>query len=66
MKPRVPDGIWWRRFNGLLIPACVVLWIAAFHYGWLSSVTFIAHVSLFALALGAVSAWRADKPTPPE
>ena len=59
-------GTWWRRFNGALIPGVVVLWLAATYFEWMSSVKFLSHISLFALALAAVAAWRSDKPTPPE
>lgn len=60
------QGVWWRRFNGALIPLTALLWVLAFVMDWLASVTFVSHISMFALVLAAISAWRSDKPTPSE
>lgn len=41
---------------------CVLLWGAAILTGWISSVTFLGHISMFALVGAFLSAWRSDVP----
>jgi hypothetical protein len=59
MKPVKPELF--RRFHGLLTIFWVLLWIAAFIFGWLDSVTFVAHLSAIALILGSWSSWQAAR-----
>jgi hypothetical protein len=33
----------------------IVVWVAAFGFGWLESVTFVSHVSMAALVMSAVA-----------
>jgi hypothetical protein len=44
----------------------ILLTPVAYFAGWLKSVTFVAVLSLWALALGALAAWRSDVPEIPE
>lgn len=37
----------------------IAIWIAAAIFGWLASVTFVSHMSMFALVYAAASAWQA-------
>lgn len=41
--------------NVVLLVGSALLWIAAFIFHWLSSVTFVSHVSMAALVLTAIS-----------
>jgi hypothetical protein len=54
-----PDVL--RRVHGYLTIFWVGLWIAAFVFGWLSSVTFVSHLSAVALILGSWSSWQAAR-----
>jgi hypothetical protein len=53
----------WRRANAALVVLMVVLWCGATFTGQIGNTTFIGHVSMLALVLGALSAWRSDVPT---
>lgn len=55
----------WRRFNAAGVVFSVLVWIVATITGIISSVAFVSHVSLLALALAFVAAWRSDVPTDP-
>lgn len=50
-----------RKVHGILTVFWCFLWIAAFIFGWLSSVTFVSHLSAIALILGSWSSWQAAK-----
>jgi hypothetical protein len=50
-----------RRLHGVLTLFWVALWVAAFVFGWLSSVTFVSHLSAVALILGSWSSWQAAR-----
>lgn len=50
-----------RRTHGLLTVFWVVLWIAAWAFDWLGSVTFVSHLSAVALILGSWSSWQAAR-----
>lgn len=52
----------WRGTNLALVVAMLVLWAAAALTGWIGSTIFIGHVSMLALVLAALSAWRSDVP----
>lgn len=58
---------WWgkpeflRRVHGCLTVFWLVLWAAAWVFGWLSSVTFVSHLSAIALVLGSWSSWQAAR-----
>ena len=39
----------------------ILLWIAAAWQGWLSSVAFVAHLSIAALVLSSAAAWQAAR-----
>lgn len=41
--------------NVVMLVVSGVLWVMAFVYGWLDSVTFVSHVSMLALVFSAVS-----------
>lgn len=45
--------LWWLNVTMLII--AIVLWIAAFVFGWLSSLEFVSHVSMLALVYSAIS-----------
>lgn len=42
--------------------ASCLLWAAAIPTGWIYSVAFISHISMAALVISFVAAWRADEP----
>jgi len=51
------------------VVAFILIWITAAIVGWLSSVTFVSHMSMVALVYSAASAWqaaRAEKATEEE
>ena len=56
----------WRYVNMGLVIFCLLLWAVAIFTGWISSVTFLGHVSMFALCAAFLGAWRSDVPTPDE
>jgi hypothetical protein len=51
----------WRRFHGCLVIFWLVLWGAGWVFGWLSSVTFVSHLSAVALVLASLSSWQAAR-----
>lgn len=50
-----------RRIHGVLTLFWLVLWGAAWVFGWLSSVTFVSHLSAVALVLGSWSSWQSAR-----
>lgn len=50
----------WRRFNGVLVILMLLLWLLAWHEDWINSIRFVSHMSMLALVLAALAAWRAD------
>ena len=52
----------WRKFNALRMVFYVALVPVSYFTGWLKSVTYVALLSLVALAESAMAAWRADVP----
>jgi membrane associated rhomboid family serine protease len=48
----------WKIFHGARVVFYILLWIAAAIFGWISSVAFVAHVSMVALVEGAMAAWQ--------
>lgn len=53
----------WRTANFVGVVLSVVLWVVATVVGWIDSVAFVSHVSMLALVVGFVAAWRSDVPT---
>lgn len=51
----------WKWIHFGLIFGFVGLWATAAVLGWLSSVTFVSHVSMVALVLAEISAWQAAR-----
>lgn len=51
-----------RMFNGLLVPGSLVLWGASTYWGFIGNTAFIGHISMAAIVLSAMAAWRADVP----
>ena len=45
--------LWW--LNVTMLVVAIGLWIAAFIFGWLTSLEFISHVSMLALVYSAIS-----------
>ena len=41
--------------NAAILVGSILLWIVAFVMSWLTSVTFVAHVSMLALVISAIS-----------
>jgi hypothetical protein len=41
--------------NIAILVGSMLLWVAAFAFGWLQSVAFVSHISMAALVIGAVS-----------
>jgi len=54
----------WRRTDLGLLVAMLVLWGLATALDLIGSTVFIGHVSMLALVLAALSAWRSDAPSP--
>lgn len=52
----------WRRINLGLVFAMLALWALATFTGLIGNTAFIGHVSMLALVLAALSAWRSDAP----
>jgi len=38
----------------------VVVWVVASMLGWINSVAFVSHMSMLALVVSFIAAWRAD------
>lgn len=55
------NGKQMRKIHGGLVLVWIGLWIAATIFGWLSSVTFVSHMSMIALVLASASAWTAAR-----
>lgn len=49
------------KLHGFLTVFWIALWIVAAKFGWLSSVAFVAHLSVAALVLSSASAWQAAR-----
>jgi len=63
------DGKHLKWIHGGFVVAFILIWITAAIVGWLSSVTFVSHMSMVALVYSAASAWqaaRAEKATEEE
>jgi hypothetical protein len=56
----------WRRTDLGLLFAMLVLWGIATLFDLIGNTKFIGHVSMLALVLAALSAWRSDAPNPKE
>lgn len=54
----------WRKVNMAGVIFCALLWPLATLTGWISSVTFLGHISMLALVGAFLSAWRSDVPIP--
>ena len=54
-------GKGWKWVHFVFIFVFSAIWIAAALTGWISSVTFVSHVSMVALVYAAASAWQAAK-----
>lgn len=53
----------WRTFNAVGVVLAIALWVVATSLDWIASVRFVSHVSMLALVVCFVAAWRADVPT---
>jgi len=56
----------WRLANLIGAILSVVLWGLATYTGWINSVAFVSHISMLALVVAFISAWRSDVPTSPK
>lgn len=52
----------WRGFNLVGAIVSCFLWAFATWNGWIDSVQFVSHVSMLALVVSFIAAWRADVP----
>ena len=55
------DPVFMRRVNGWLALFWVAMIPASYTFGWLSSVTYVSAISLWALVSGHWSAWQAAR-----
>lgn len=55
------SGLAWKRIHFVFIFVFLGLWAAAGLFGWLSSVTFVSHVSMAALVLAEISSWQSSR-----
>lgn len=44
--------------HGIVVVVFIFIWILATFMGWLSSVTFVSHMSMLALVYAGLSAWQ--------
>lgn len=52
----------WRNINAVGAILSLVLWGIATWTDWINSVRFVSHISMLALVISFVAAWRADVP----
>lgn len=52
---------WIKRIHGFHVFLFVGIWIAAVPTGWINSVAFVSHMSMWALVYTAVSAWQGSR-----
>lgn len=52
----------WRKLNAVGAAVSVAIWAVATWLGWIDSVAFVSHISMLALVVSFVAAWRADVP----
>ena len=55
----------WKYLNLFGAIASLALWGVATFTGWINSVAFVSHISMLALVISFIAAWRADTYTPP-
>jgi hypothetical protein len=56
----------WRKISGCGVILALILWGVATYFDWVNSVRFVSHLSLLAIVLSFLAAWRADVPTKSE
>lgn len=52
----------WRKLNAVGAIISTILWGFATWVGWINSVAFVSHISMLALVVSFIAAWRADVP----
>lgn len=52
----------WRKANAVGAFLSCLLWGFATWNGWINSVAFVSHMSMLALVVSFIAAWRADVP----
>lgn len=52
----------WRTLNFVGAIVSTILWGLAVWMDWINSVAFVSHVSMLALVVSFIAAWRADVP----
>lgn len=52
------SGKAWKWIHFVLAFAIIAVWILAVPTGWINSIMFLSHVSMFALLYAAVSSWQ--------
>lgn len=55
------SGRAWKWIHFSLVIFFLLMWGAAWLFGWVNSVVFVSHVSMVALVLAEVSAWQAAR-----
>lgn len=52
----------WRNLNAIGAALSVGVWVIATVVDWIHSVAFVSHISMLALVVSFIAAWRADVP----
>lgn len=52
----------WRNINAVGAVVSLILWGVATWTDWINSVRFVSHISMLALVISFIAAWRADVP----